>query len=145
MRIYSAYDNVRTSDNFRSILPRVRSINACPVTMSERRRAPDELQTNAFIASDEIVSATHLRIRFHIADECVLCWRRTNPFGAGDERVLRWRQTNLFAPEMNAFHAGDGTLYCWNERVENTHSNFSYTNTRLATSYSKQNLYQDDR
>ena len=29
------------------------------------------LQTNAFIASDDIVSATHLQIRYHTADEYV--------------------------------------------------------------------------
>ena len=63
------------------------------------------LQTNAFIGSDEIVSAIHLQILYHTAgehvyrysDKRVLYWRRTllvletNSFGAGDECVSRWR------------------------------------------------------
>ena len=55
----SAYDIVRTPDIFRSFLARVRSINACPVTMSERKRGANELKTKAFIANNEIVSTTH--------------------------------------------------------------------------------------
>ena len=59
------------------------------------------LQTNASIASNEIASATHLRIRYHTTDETRLSLAtkafcagpETNIFGTGDERVSRWRQT----------------------------------------------------
>ena len=105
----SPYDNVRTPDIFRSFLARVRSINACPVTMSERRRAADELKTSAFIASNEIVVATQLRIRYHTADELVLYSRRT-----------------LLALETNVFRAG-----VWRWTRWNAHSNFSHGHTAI--------------
>ena len=33
------------------------------------------LQMNAFIAGNEIVSATHLQIQYHTADKQVYCWQ----------------------------------------------------------------------
>ena len=56
------------------------------------------LQMNLFIASDEIVSATHLQIRIVL---------QTNMFITRDDRVLCWGQTlfvlkiNTLALEMN--------------------------------------------
>ena len=85
----SVYDNVRRLDNFRSFLVHVRLINTCPVTMSEQKRAADDLKISAFIASDEMVSATHLRLQYHTADEHVLYSRQT-----------------LLALETNVFCAG---------------------------------------
>ena len=63
------------------------------------------LHTNAFIASNEIASAIHLRIQHHTADKRVYSWRRTR-----------------FVLETNTFGAGD-------KLVENAHSNFSHTHT----------------
>ena len=60
------------------------------------------LQTNAFIASDEIVFATHLQIRITLL---------TNMFIASDKRVLCWGRA-LLTLEVNAFRAED-------ERIEN--------------------------
>ena len=67
--------------------------------MSERRRAVDELQTNAFIASDEIVSAiltseydiTLQKNAFCAEDEQILLALDTNAFRTGYERASRWR------------------------------------------------------
>ena len=55
------------------------------------------LQTNSFIASDEIVFATQLQIRITL---------QTNMFIASDKHGLCWGQI-LLALEMNAFGAGD--------------------------------------
>ena len=55
----SAYDNVWSPDIFWSFLARVGSINVCPVTMSERKRAAEEMKMSAFIASDEMGVATN--------------------------------------------------------------------------------------
>ena len=54
--IISAYDNVRTPDNFRSILQCVRSINACPVTMSERKRTDEAEPEGSRIAKKRKVT-----------------------------------------------------------------------------------------
>ena len=73
---------------------------------------------NAFVASDETVSATHLQIRITL---------QTNRFIAGNQHFL--------ALEMNAFHAGDEHFSAGDERVENACSSFSHTHThtQLAT------------
>ena len=86
----SACDNVWTPDIFHSILPSVRSINTCPVTMSEGKRAAAKLQTNTFIARDDIESAIHLQIQYYTADKHILYWRQTllaYVFHAGDGHV----------------------------------------------------------
>ena len=50
--------------------------------MSKQRRATDDLKMNMFIACDEGVSAIHLQLQYHTAEEAVLY---SNTFGAGDE------------------------------------------------------------
>ena len=125
----SPYNNIRTPEIFRSFLAHVRSINACPVMMSEWNRAADELKMNALIASDGIVSATHLRIRYDTADECVL--------------YSRW---TLLVLELNMFRTGVWRRMCYmlesgdeyfstgDERVEKR-IRTSAMDTQLATSY----------
>ena len=77
---------------------------------------------NPFIASDKIVSVTHLQIwitlytnTFIASNECVLCWGRT-----------------LLALEMNVFHAGNEHFSTGDERVENVRLSFSH-NTHTHT------------
>ena len=77
------------------------------------------LQMNAFVASDEIVSATHLQIRITLP---------TNMFIVSDERILCWRRTLLML-EANAFHAGDEHFSAGHERIEPARSSFSHTHT----------------
>ena len=82
----------------------------------------------------EIVSATHLRTRYHTADERVYRQRRdslcysppstishcrqtrlslaTNAFCARDKCASHWRRT-LLALETNTFRAGDKHVLCW--------------------------------
>ena len=68
------------------------------------------LQVNVFITSDELVSASHLRIRYHTADERLSLAMKA--FCAGDEHCWHWKS------------AGD-------ECDENTRSSFSHTHTHL--------------
>ena len=78
--------------------------------MSEPKRAAGELQENLFITSDEIFSATHLRIPYHAVEECVfervLCWLlETNTFGAMETNIFRngvWMEINTLVLETNA-------------------------------------------
>ena len=77
------------------------------------------LQTNAFIASDETVSATHLQIRITLP---------TNMFIASDERVLCWGRA-LLTLEANPFHTGDEHFSAGDERNENARSSFSHMHT----------------
>ena len=69
------------------------------------------------IACDKIVSVAYLRVRYHTADECILC-----------------RTQTLLVLETNAFHAGDEHFSAGNECIENVRSNFSHAHTQLATS-----------
>ena len=105
----SAYDNVRTPDIFRSFLARVRSrvrsINACLVTISEQMRAADELKTSVFIASDKLVFTTHLRIWYHTADEQILYSRRHKHF---------WHWRRMYSP----LDSGDEHFSTGDKRVE---------------------------
>ena len=57
------------------------------------------LQTNAFIASDEIASTTHFQTQYHTADKRL--------FLAINAFVL---ETNTLGAGDNAFRAGDKTL-----------------------------------
>ena len=56
-----------------------------------------------------------------------------NMFITSDERILYLRQT-LLALETHAFCAGDEHFSAGDEHIENVHSNFSHTQTQLATS-----------
>ena len=69
------------------------------------------LQTNAFIASDEIVSDTHIQIRITLL---------TNTFIASDKRVL-CRGRALLYLEANVFRAADERYKCrpGDKRIEN--------------------------
>ena len=92
----------------------------------------------AFIASEETVSATYLRMQHHTADKRVyrlwwasLCYSplnmisqcRQNAFVASDERILCWSQTHL-AMETNAFRTG-------NKHVENACLTFRHKDTPI--------------
>ena len=79
---------------------------------------------NTFIASDEIVSATHLQIRITLP---------MNRFIASDEHVLCWGRV-LLTLEANAFRAGDEYFSAGDERIEKARSSFSHTHTQLAWS-----------
>ena len=89
-------------------------------------------QMNAFIASDEIGSATHLQIRIKLA---------TNVFIAGDKRVLCWGLA-LLTLEANSFCAGHEHFSAGDERIEPVCSSFNQAHTAPATS--KQDLCGDD-
>ena len=72
------------------------------------------LQMYTFIASDEIVVATHIQIRITL---------QMNMFIASDKGVLYWGQT-LLALQTKALCAGD-------EQVENVRLSFSHRHTQL--------------
>ena len=81
---------------------------------------------NVFIASDEIVFATHLQIRIRL---------QTSMFIAGDEHVSCWGRT-LLVLEMNAFgtrderiRAGDEHFSARNEHIANANSSVSDAHT----------------
>ena len=74
------------------------------------------LQTNALIASDEIVYATHLQIQCHTADEHV--------YRCSYKHVLCWRWT-LSALEINTFRAA--------HKHVRTHVQTSATHTQTAS------------
>ena len=82
------------------------------------------LQTKVFIASDEIVSATHFQVQIIL---------QTNMFITSDERVLCWGRT-LLVLETNMFHAGDEHFSAGDKRVKKAHLSFSHTHTQLTTS-----------
>ena len=71
------------------------------------------LQMNAFIASDETVSATRITLP-------------TNMFIARDERDLCWGRA-LLTLEAKAFRAGDEHFSAEEKRIENARSSFSHT------------------
>ena len=77
------------------------------------------MQTNAFVASDEIVFATHLQTRITL---------QTNIFIASDERALYWGRT-LLALETNAFELEMNSSAAGDERVQNARSSVSDTHT----------------
>ena len=79
------------------------------------------LQMNAFVISDEIVSATQLQIRITLP---------THMFIASDECILGWGRT-LLTLEANVFHAGDEHFSAGLEPTEPARSSFSHTHTQL--------------
>ena len=78
---------------------------------------------NVFIASDEMVSATHLQIRITLP---------TNVFVASDECVLCWGRA-LLTLEANVFCVGDEQLVL-ETNILKTRVRVSATHTQLATS-----------
>ena len=76
-------------------------------------------KTNKFIASDELVPATHLQKVITL---------QTKMFIASYKCALCWGQT-LLVLEMNAFHAGNEHFSAGDEHVENVRLNFSQAQT----------------
>ena len=77
---------------------------------------------NEFIASDEIISATHLQLQITL---------HMNMFISSNEQALCWRETFL-ALETNAFGARDE----WVELEMNTlRDRYSHSNLPLKRSY----------
>ena len=89
---------------------------------------------NALIASNRIVSAIHLQIRYDTVDEQVYCYSdrqtrfvlETNSFGARHAHVWQGGDEH-FSDRDKGFNAGE-------EHVENAHSNFSHTRAQPAIS-----------
>ena len=117
---------------FQNHVPTPNIETSCSVLLTSKCNIT--LQTNVFIASDEIhvVPATHFHVQYHIADEQVYRYSNqqtrfvleTSIFGAGHEHVSRWRWT----------------LQCW--RLTHSKCMFelqSHTHSQLPATF-KQNL-----